>query len=44
MLKHMPKRALETFEKTLLYSKEKVVLTGNRNYIIKRKNYQICIS
>lgn len=29
MLKHMPKRALKTLEKTLLYSKKKVALVGN---------------
>lgn len=31
ILKHMPKDALKTFEKTILYSKKKVILTGNRD-------------
>ena len=31
MLKHSPKKALETFERTLLYSKEKITLSNNRD-------------
>ena len=31
LLKYVPKNALKTFEKTLLYSKEKVIVTDNRD-------------
>ena len=38
ILKHMPKDALKTYEKTLLYSKGKVILTGNRDRKLNSAN------
>ena len=38
MLKHFPKDALETFQETLLYSKKKVELTGDRDRRLNNTN------
>ena len=40
MLKHMPKTALATFQKELLYSKQKVIIKGNTaNTLNARRNH-----
>ena len=40
MLKHMPKAALATFQKDLLYSKKKVIIKGNTaNTVNDRRNH-----
>ena len=40
MLKHMPKKALATFQKELLYSQKKVIIKGNGNNTLnERRNH-----
>ena len=38
MLKHLPEKALETFEETLLFNKKKVVLAGDRDKRLNNAN------
>ena len=38
MLKHLPKDVLETFEETLLYSRKKVTLSGDRDRRLNNTN------
>ena len=40
MLKHMPEKALATFQKELLYSQKKVIIRGNNaNSLSERRNH-----
>ena len=44
MLKHMPEKALETFQKDLLYSQKKVIIKGNASNTLNNRRNHIAAS